>query len=166
MAARIESFTLGGEIWICDTTRRALGATSHIEAEREVHPKGFANPLLIHRVWNAAPDPDREHREEQAWVSLAVPPQVAVKCLDGKSVSSETKAATLLAVRRDEVELELQHEVHVLDEILIQVGDAGDGPSGFAKVMSVDVDRVKATFSAPSEALRGWMEATLLREPS
>jgi class 3 adenylate cyclase len=50
LAARIESYTLGGEILVDEATCRALGELVHIDRARAVHPKGFTEPLGIHRV--------------------------------------------------------------------------------------------------------------------
>jgi class 3 adenylate cyclase len=160
LAARIESFTLGGEIWICDTTRNALSSGANIEAEREVHPKGFERPLLTHRVRSDAPEASETSRGEEAWVRLSPPKSVFVQQLDGKSVQSETRSARLLAVRAQEIELELDFPIRALDELLIRVGKGEGSPSGFARVMSASAERARAVFSSPSPALRDWLAAT------
>jgi len=156
LAARIESFTLGGEIWICDTTHARVAHGAPIELLREVHPKGFERPLRIHRVAS----PFTESRDAVAWRRLASAEPVGVAVLDGKSVSRERHAARITAVRVHEVELEPALPVRELDELLIRLGDDESAPSGFARVTAVAPDRVRAIFTAPSAELKARLEAS------
>ncbi|MBN8564172.1 MAG: DUF3365 domain-containing protein [Leptolyngbya sp. UWPOB_LEPTO1] len=48
---RIESYTQGGQILISEQTRQALGQNVQIMGEKQVHPKGFENPITIYDVY-------------------------------------------------------------------------------------------------------------------
>ena len=50
MAARIESFTEGGQILIAESTRAACGERLQISQTFEVRPKGFDHDIPIHEV--------------------------------------------------------------------------------------------------------------------
>ena len=158
LAARIESFTVGGEILICDTTLRAQGETLAVEEERQVHPKGFDKPVRIHRIASAALVADDTSSTD--WLSLETPIVVAVQCVSAKAIEQGTRSARLLSLRRDTVELEMQLPDPPPDELLIRVGESDDAPSGFAKLVSTHEGRVRAVFSWVSPALREWFEAT------
>jgi len=49
-AARIESYTLGGEVLTCSATLSHAGGDFVIADSKDVHPKGFEEPVTIHRV--------------------------------------------------------------------------------------------------------------------
>jgi class 3 adenylate cyclase len=155
LAARIESFTLGGEIWICDSTHARVASCAPIELGREVHPKGFERPLRIHRVAS----PFTESRRAVEWRRLPSAEPVGVSILDGKSVNRERHEARITAIRVNEVELAPALPVRELDELLIQLGDGESAPSGFAKVTAVEPDCVRAIFTAPADELKTWLEA-------
>ncbi|MFM7427061.1 MAG: adenylate/guanylate cyclase domain-containing protein [Elainella sp.] len=48
---RIESFTQGGQILISEQTRQAVGQNVQIAATRQVHPKGFEQPIQVYEVY-------------------------------------------------------------------------------------------------------------------
>jgi len=50
LAARIESFTVGGQILIADATRHACGDRIRVDGSLRVKLKGIGNPVLIHEV--------------------------------------------------------------------------------------------------------------------
>jgi len=50
MASRIESYTVGGQILISESLRRAVGGILRIDSQREVLPKGAETPLKIFEV--------------------------------------------------------------------------------------------------------------------
>lgn len=62
MAARVESFTVGGQILIADSTRRACGDSLRVDGSLRVKLKGIDRPVLIHEVggvgepWNLSLD--------------------------------------------------------------------------------------------------------------
>jgi class 3 adenylate cyclase len=49
-AARVESAAQAGEVWICSSTREALGETAHADREQDLAAEGKARALHIHRL--------------------------------------------------------------------------------------------------------------------
>lgn len=47
LASRIESYTIGGQVLISESTRRACGPIIRIKNEFEVMPKGVSKPIMI-----------------------------------------------------------------------------------------------------------------------
>ncbi len=50
LTARIESYTVGGQIFISESTRSECGDICRIDAARQVMPKGVKKPLTIHEL--------------------------------------------------------------------------------------------------------------------
>lgn len=50
LTARIESYTVGGQILISESTREACGEILRIDDQFEVTPKGFKEPITIYEV--------------------------------------------------------------------------------------------------------------------
>src|SRR6185369_3949527 len=48
LTSRIESFTVGGQILISDSTREAAGADLVLGRQIEVQAKGFHDPIRLH----------------------------------------------------------------------------------------------------------------------
>ncbi|MBF0160647.1 MAG: adenylate/guanylate cyclase domain-containing protein [Magnetococcales bacterium] len=50
LAARIESYSVGGQVLVSEQTRQACGAPLRIDNSMEVMPKGIENPLTLYQV--------------------------------------------------------------------------------------------------------------------
>jgi class 3 adenylate cyclase len=50
LASRIQSYTAGGEVFVSESTRRAVAAPLRIDGEQRVHPKGVSEPITVYAV--------------------------------------------------------------------------------------------------------------------
>jgi class 3 adenylate cyclase len=140
LAARIESYTLGGDILICDATYGALGAIVHTEAPREVHPKGFEDPIRVHRVRGIEGAYAQEVVEEDfEWRKLAKELPVSFRLLEGKQVSELSRRGDLTAVTRSSAQLRTEQPLPEFADLRIEILDAsGSALPGtcYAKVVA------------------------------
>ena len=136
LAGRIESYTLGGEIWISETTRRALGPVAEITAQRDVHPKGLEAPIRIHRLSGiGGATPLRLDGDASEFVTLdeAIPVRFAL--LEGKHVGSVEQSGEIWALSTNAAKLRSKEAVPELADLRIELGDDASGAS-YAKVVS------------------------------
>lgn len=121
LAARIESYTLGGEVLISEPTRAAAGSALRIDLEREIHPKGFEAPIRIHRL--SAPE-----REQTGLVEISPPWRVRIALLEGKGVGEERALGAILALSPGAARIRCDAPIAELADLRLELLD----PSGEA----------------------------------
>jgi adenylate cyclase len=107
LAARIETFTVGGQVFVSEATRQALGERLIVEGPHEVEGKGVSAPV---RVWevlalrgetaSVLPDPVRD------LVVLGHPFEAGVRRVEGKQVDAQVHPARLARLGATGAELE------------------------------------------------------------
>ncbi|MEO1559411.1 MAG: adenylate/guanylate cyclase domain-containing protein, partial [Cyanobacteria bacterium J06632_19] len=86
---RIESYTVGGQIFISESTLKAAEPIVKIIGEREVKPKGVQQPITIYEVGGIAGDYNLYlKQEEEVFFSLSQPIMFEYAVLDGKDISN------------------------------------------------------------------------------
>jgi class 3 adenylate cyclase/AmiR/NasT family two-component response regulator len=136
LAARVESYTLGGEILIDQNTFDAVARIAVVDSEREVHPKGMERPITIRQLvglsgeWNLELPAEAHELEE-----LADPIAVEFTVLDGKQVGADRHIGSVRALSPTAAVLYSDVEVEDLASIRLEVPG---GPAGacYAKVVS------------------------------
>ena len=95
LAARIESYTLGGQILIGPETFRQVGDRLDVAETRDIKAKGFDEPIPIRRIVGMDGNPDLALVEEVA-AFVAVDPEVPVQViwLAGKEESDRQARGT------------------------------------------------------------------------
>ncbi len=139
LAARIETYTLGGEIYIDDETRNEIGDILKMDRVQEVHPKGFDEPINIHRVIGiggrydlALPD------QEEVLTDLARALSVRFAVVKGKSVGGSSRTGDILAVSRRNARLRSSGPLLESSNLRVEILDeAGEPIAGafYAKVV-------------------------------
>jgi adenylate cyclase len=107
LAARIESFTVGGQVLISDSTLNAVGPSLRIAGRREVKPKGVAEPIFIHDVRGVGA-PHHLYLPDVRQKPLFRPPSplcITYWTIEDKDVANEALAGELVAVSLSEAEL-------------------------------------------------------------
>ncbi len=136
LAARIESYTLGGEILVDTRTREALGQLAGIETEREVHPKGFADPLRIHRVTGLGGRYALQlASDREAFVDLADVVPVRFVRLEGKQVVGEPRSGCLVALSPRGAKLRTDGPVDEMSDLRLEFADGQTPGTCYARVV-------------------------------
>ncbi len=91
LTSRIESYTVGGQIYISESTRLACGDTLRIDSELEVMPKGVMEPLMIYEIGGIGGElqvalPTKKHIH---LVELAAPLRITLTILEEKHAGKE-----------------------------------------------------------------------------
>src|SRR5512137_18436 len=96
--ARIESFTVGGQIIVSPTLVRGAGPGLLLGEEVEVHAKGMKEPLRCRQLRGHQERPELALGEETACAPLAEPLPVQYALLTGKHFDERMEPATLVAL--------------------------------------------------------------------
>lgn len=103
-ASRIESYTIGGQILIAESTREACADSLRIDGQMQVMPKGLHEPITIYEVGGIVGDAQLPRHDGDVPVQLERPLPVKLMLLSGKHVSG-TFNGMLKAVGHAELEI-------------------------------------------------------------
>ena len=163
LASRIESYTVGGQILISESTRSEVGSLVRIDGEMEIDPKGIADRLTVYSV--GAID---------GTYNLVVPNTVGTLAplrtgvalryavLDDKQVGQTVCAGTLLGLSDNEGEVKLEHPVALFGNLKLWLkdGDGEDVPGDlYGKVVRASNEPlvVVIRFTAKSDEIKDFL---------
>lgn len=108
LTSRIESYTVGGQILISESTREACGDILRIDDQMEVMPKGVKRPITIYEVGGIRGDyniflPEKEQIEFMELQRLL---RIKFTILEGKHASNEMYEGTIARMAERSVEVQ------------------------------------------------------------
>ncbi len=136
--ARIESYTVGGQIIVSPTLIRGAGSGLLLGNEVEVHAKGMKEPLQCRQLLGHEAHPKLALEAEPACAMLAKPVPVQYVLLDGKHFSTQMEPATFLGLSNRQAVLETRSPPPVYSNLLLRLETvAGESavPELYAKVI-------------------------------
>jgi adenylate cyclase len=136
--ARIESFTVGGQVIVSPTLIHAAGQGLVLGDEVEVHAKGMKEPLRCRQLLGHEDNPELRLGAETACTPLAGPVAVQYVLLTGKHFDEQMMPATLVALSRRQAVIEAHSPVPAYANLLIRLeAETGEGevPEFYAKVI-------------------------------
>jgi len=139
LAARIESFTVGGQVLVSDSTHQALAGRLVADGPLEAEAKGVGAPVfmwMVRRLEGATPL-DLPSPVSDLTV-LASTIEVTLRPLRGKQIGADTYPARLVKLGSSGAELKTDYPLAMFDAVqVILPGEAGV-PTGLdSKVISV-----------------------------
>jgi len=161
MAARIESYTVGGQVLISDETVWATNETLSIKGNVKVSPKGSKEAFLIHNVcgikgsYNLQLQADSLERKQ-----LLEPISIKFGILDGINIPKLKKSGEILAFSEREAELMVeQEETPLLANITLELAHPAPQGKVIGKVTQVcpDTNRVLLRFSTIPDQVRDFL---------
>jgi len=136
--ARIESFTVGGQIIVSPTLIRGASQGLILGDEVEVHAKGMKEPLRCRQLLGYEDHPELGLGEQMACTTLAEPVPVQYVLLTGKHFNEQMEPATFVALSHRQAVLEARSPVPVYSNLLLRLeAETGEGevPELYAKVI-------------------------------
>ena len=147
---RIESYTVGGQVLISESTWKRVCHLAIIDDQKQVKPKGLDRPVTIYQVKGIAGDYNLFlPQEEEVFVNLSSPLPLRYTILEGKHIGADVFNGSLVQLsdrgaliishqkRKDDVPLELSNiKLNLLDEVTGKCSD-----DIYAKVTSVDIEK-------------------------
>jgi len=121
MAARIESFTVGGQVLISDLTYRLVKGSVVVAGPLEVSGKGLRAPLQLWEVRGLEGLPDRLPPTVPELVGLRQPIPISLRFLTGKQVEAEVHAAKLISLSPAGAEILTNRKLDVFTSLQVQL---------------------------------------------
>lgn len=107
LTSRIESYTVGGQIFISEGTLKECGDIVRIDSAMQVMPKGVQEPLTIYEVGGIAGDYQLflPAKSEVEWILLTQQLPVQFTVLEGKHVGELRHNATIVKLALNMAEI-------------------------------------------------------------
>ncbi|MBW4576246.1 MAG: adenylate/guanylate cyclase domain-containing protein [Aphanothece sp. CMT-3BRIN-NPC111] len=122
LTARIESYTVGGQILISENNLKEAEAFIKIEAQMDVQPKGFNEPITVYEVGGIAGKYNLFlPKEEDTLITLKKEIPVQYTILEGKHLAKTVFKGSLLKLSDKEAEIRAEYLVDPLSNIKINL---------------------------------------------
>ncbi|MBW4580501.1 MAG: adenylate/guanylate cyclase domain-containing protein [Tildeniella nuda ZEHNDER 1965/U140] len=122
LAARIESYTVGGQILISDGTFRDAGNIVNVDRHIQVEPKGIKDPVTLHNVNGIGGKHNLSLPEEkEAFVMLTSEIPVRYTVLEGKHAVGTLFEGTLVSLSDKSAELRSDHFLTPLSNLKLNL---------------------------------------------
>jgi adenylate cyclase len=147
LTARVESFTVDGEVLLSRASRDALGDAARVRGPLEARAKGKREPLVMYALVALAAPHDLEVPAEHRAAPVLVDVRVQAECfrVDGKRVAAEPDRATVHRLGLADLELTLDSgpALAVFDSLKLRLHPPhglGQAPVDelYAKVVAVE----------------------------
>jgi adenylate cyclase len=137
---RIEGYTVGGQILITESTLTPVKDIVEVDAERQVSPKGVAEPITIYSVVGISGKHDLHlHQEEDVLVALLEAIPVKFTIVEGKDVGNTVFEGSLIELSEHSVQLRSPTSLDLLSNLKVKIATADDFGSSegefYAKVI-------------------------------
>ena len=108
---RVESYTLGGQILISESTLKEVGEMVIIESEKQVKPKGVKEPISIYEVAGIKGKHNLFlEKNEEIFIPLPQPLSLEYSVLDGKNIADTKYNGKLVALSENGGMMSYDHE--------------------------------------------------------
>ncbi len=159
LTARIESYTVGGQVLISDGTRKELGELVNLGREMKLSAKGYAKPINIYEVEGlGAPYNITLPSAKETLHALANPISFAYSKLDGKHMTGTMVSGEIVALSSSMAEIRSKEVLDPLTNIRLDLqldSETGGSISGdlYAKALhpEPESDTIKIRFTAVPE---------------
>ncbi|MEE8590929.1 MAG: adenylate/guanylate cyclase domain-containing protein [Spirochaetia bacterium] len=143
LTARIEGFSVGGQVLVSPTVVQAAGHGIILGDEVEVHAKGMREPLICRELLGHEEHPELALEEEEtSCTTLSEPVPLHYVMLTGKHFDEQMQPATLVALSRRRAEIEavgpLPRYANIMFRLEAEAGEeaaGGEAPELYAKVI-------------------------------
>jgi len=153
LAGRVETFTVGGQIYISERTKEKITESLFTSDEQSFMPKGAASPMKIFAV-DGIGDIHILHRD-CIMRDVANKREVTFSLMRGKIVEGEKYCGHVVKISDDEryAVIKTDAKIEAMQNILIDI----DG-SLYAKILSNDGGHVKICFTSKPECFSEWVK--------
>jgi adenylate cyclase len=145
LAARIESFTVGGQILVSKDTLEDAGSIVRVDEKLQIQPKGFQEPITVYEIGGIGGKfslylPKAE--EMLVTVSQEIPVQYTV--LKGKHLGEKVFQGKLVRLSAHTAEIRGEYPVELLSNLKINLLSGTEKARGlgdiYAKVVQLSAD--------------------------
>jgi adenylate cyclase len=152
LTSRIQSFTLGGQVLISDATYRAAESALSVGQGLQLHPRGFAEPILVHElVGVSGPHALELPRIEEVLRPLRAPVGVSFSVLHGEQVTAQENEGRLVEASDKSARMLCQPAPPLLSNLRVRArtAEGAEVPGEvYAKVTGSAADGVRIRFTS------------------
>jgi len=139
LTSRIESYTVGRQIFISESVRRSVGEAVRIDSQLDVLSKGVETPLRIYEVGGIAGQYNLAlERRDTHLAILARQIPIGYRMIEGKDTGRTGAEGSIVRLSKESAEIVFDRSVAVLTNLRMGLLDAEDELSGkdlYGKVM-------------------------------
>lgn len=136
LTGRIESFTVGGQVLISESTRRAIHATLQIESETRVEPKGVKEPITLYEIRGiGSPFDVSMEQDSEPMRMLPAPLPLTFSLLEGKQALQTQSPGMIVALSSREAEFRAETPIPPMSNLRLRL-EAHPAEDIHAKVLS------------------------------
>ncbi|MDY6898720.1 MAG: adenylate/guanylate cyclase domain-containing protein [Cyanobacteriota bacterium] len=165
LAARIETYTVGGQILVSQEMVEAVGESIQISGEMEVQPKGFSKPITIFEIAGIGGKYNLFLPEENvAFVALLNKIAVKYRVAKGKHISDEEFKGFFVKLSLDGAELSTTESLEVFSNIQIQLYVENEQlnqqiiHAKIVKILSDNQNHYRLRFTVLPTEIKAWFE--------
>ncbi len=141
---RIESYTVGGQILISESTGKLVQDMIQIDDEQKVSPKGVKEPITIYSVAGVGGKYNLSlTKKEDVLFTLAESIPVQFTVLEGKHVGNEAIEGSLIKLSPHSAELKTEIALSVLSNLKLLLNGRGENEF-YAKVLAQSTEHSSA----------------------
>ncbi|HSR11900.1 MAG TPA: response regulator [Thermodesulfobacteriota bacterium] len=130
LASRIESYTVGGQILISESTLRACGTKIETTRAMEVMPKGFRDPIMLYEVKGIGGGFNRyiSPKKPAEAITLSRPIPIVFWKIEGKHVDRDLHKALITGVGGETLDIRSASQVNLFTDLRIALLDENGNP--------------------------------------
>ncbi|MBN2371677.1 MAG: response regulator [Vicinamibacteria bacterium] len=124
LTARIESCTLGGQVFISQSCLEAAGADVEVGARMTMDVKGVQDPITFHELLGVTGSHDmRLPRHRENFTAIAEPASLTYAVLEGKHVAGSRENARLVRLAENQADIAAERPPAPLTNLRIRFFD-------------------------------------------
>jgi len=142
LAARIESYTVGGQILVSKDTLKDAGSIVRVDEKMQVQPKGFQKPITVYEIGGIGGQfnlfvPD----QEEALVALTQEIPVQYSVLQGKYLGAKVFQGSLVKLSPNSAELCSEYPLELLSNLKLNLLTGTEKARGLGDVYAKVVEK-------------------------
>lgn len=165
LSARIESYTIGGQILISSETAKELGAELEYDSKFSVHPKGSSHPVEIYSATGIAGKSELKlPLGKKPMVKLSQPIAIRFAVLDGINVPDLDCTGQLVSSSGKLALIECVTSPAVMSNIKLELSDQAGlilPEQIYGKVIKINETGFSLHFSTISETAQSYIETQM-----
>ncbi len=162
LTARIESFTVGGQVLVSPTLMSATGGRLILGDEVEVHAKGMREPLRCRDLLGHEDHPELLLKEEEpTFTTLNIPLHFYFTVLSEKHLDGQKQHATLVSLSKRRAVIEVDCQLPHYANIMLEQVASSEGEDLYAKVLhslNKSSHRYVIHFTSVPSKMRAWLD--------
>lgn len=144
LAARIESYTVGGQILVSKDTLKDAGSIVRVDEKLQIQPKGFQEPITVYEIGGIGGEFNLfVSKTEETLVPLSQEIPVQYVVLKGKHLGEKVFQGKIIKLSAHKAEIYADYSVEVLSNLKINLLTGTERARGlgdiYAKVVEISV---------------------------